>query len=665
MSIQLPVFQPRTDWRPPSLGALPSWKGARRVSIDIETHDPDLKKTGIGVRRKGRIVGVSFAVEWPDRPVTAAKGYYLPFGHEGGDNLDREHVLAYLRDQAECFRGDIVGANLPYDVDYLLQAGVEFRPRFFRDVQVAEPLLDELQMSYSLDNIARRRGMEGKDERHLELAAKRFGIDPKADMWKLPGRHVGPYAEVDATLPLQLIQAQERALRAEDDDGRLWELYDLESRLLPVLIRMRRRGVRVDFEHLDVVESMALREEDKALKEFSRLSGVNVGLEDISRPTVIGRAIESATGAKLPVTPKSRQPSVKAAVLKPYEKEPAVAMYLRAKRFNKLRTTFVESIRRHAVGDRIHCTFHQLRKDSDDGSGDSSGTISGRLSSGNPNLQQQPARDPEIGPLWRSIYLPDEGKQWACLDYSQQEPRWVVHFAEIAGCRRAGEAADRYRNDPSTDNHSMMTKIVHGDDYEQAWYDDGEHPRHKSAKKLRSECKTIYLGLLYGMGGAKLCRSLGYETKWIETRAGRLIEVAGDEGQAVIDKFHAGVPFIAELVQRVESVARKRGYIRTVLGRRCHFPRNERGPGYDWTYKALNRLIQGSSADQTKKAMILADDAGIEMQLQVHDEIDLSIDSLEQAQHLAEIMRHAVQCNVPAKVDIEVGDTWGSVGEIQ
>lgn len=662
MAIQLPVFQPRTDWRPPVLSQLPTWAGARRVSVDIETHDPDLKKTGIGVRRRGRIVGVSFAIERADAPPSAAKGYYMPFGHEGGDNLDREQVLAYLRDQAAAFRGDLVGANLPYDLDYLAQAGVEFRPRFFRDVQIAEPLLDELQMSYSLDNIARRRGMSGKDQLHLELAAKRFGIDPKADMWKLPGRHVGPYAEVDATLPLQLIQAQENALAAEDDDGRLWALYDLESRLLPVLLRMRRRGVRVDFEHLDVVEAKSLREEDEALKEFSRLSGVNVSLEDINRPTVVGRAIEAATGAHLPTTPKSKQPSIKLAVLKPYEKHPAVAMYMRARRFNKLRTTFVESIRTHSIGDRVHCTFNQLRA-TDDGS-DEKGTISGRLSSTEPNLQQQPNRDKEIGPFWRAIYLPDEGQQWACLDYSQQEPRWVVHFAEVTGCRKAAEAAEKYRTDPTTDNHSMMTKIVYGDDYEQAWYDDESHPNHKNAKKLRTDCKTIYLGLLYGMGGAKLCRGLGYETKWIENRAGRLIEVAGPEGQAVLDKFHAGVPFIAELVQRVEAVAKKRGYIRTILGRRCHFPRNEQGPGYDWTYKALNRLIQGSSADQTKKAMVDADDAGIALQLQVHDEIDLSITSLDQAQHLAEIMRTTVQCNVPAAVDIEVGPNWGKVKKV-
>lgn len=659
--VQLPLFQPKTDWRPPNLGELPSWEGARRVAIDIETRDPQLRKLGPGVRRDGKIVGVSFAIEYHDTTnLTKAPCFYLPFGHEGGGNLDREKVLEYLRDQAKVYQGDMVTANGQYDYDYLAEADVVFRRvRFTRDVQIAEPLLDENQMTFGLDAILTRNGFEGKNESHLKQAAAMFGIDAKAEMWKLPSHHVGPYAEADAIRLLPLIQKQENRIQAIDDEdprgARLWDLYNLESRLMPVLIKMRRRGVRIDFEHLDRVEAKTYQEEEASLAEVTRLTGVKITRDDINRPTVVGRAMEAALGKPLPTT-KTGKPSIKKDVLESLGSHPAVEHFLRARRFNKLRTTFVESIRRHAIGDRIHCTFNQLRN-TDDGTGSARGTITGRLSSGDPNLQQQPARDPEIGAFWRAIYLPDEGGEWACLDYSQQEPRWLVHFAEISNCIGAHDAAERYRNDPTTDNHDMMTKIIHGDDAWDSW--------DKATRKFhRGNAKTIYLGLCYAMGGAKLCKALGLPTKWITTRSGKDIEVAGEEGQALLDLFDTKVPFIKELARRAENRAKIKGMVKTVLGRRCRFPIKKDGSGaFDWVHKALNKLIQGSSADQTKKAMVEADDAGIRLQLQVHDELDLTIWNREEAEHLAEIMRTCVPCNVPAKVDIETGPNWGDISE--
>ena len=657
--VQHPIFAPKSDWRPPSFNDLPSWKGARRVAIDIETFDPELKKTGIGVRRKGRIVGVSFAIEYPDVPkLTQVPRFYLPFGHEGGDNMDREKVLQYLRDQAGIFTGDMVTANGSYDYDYLAEQEIVFRrARFFRDIQIAEPLLDENQMKYSLNEVLKRNNLEGKKEDHLVQAAKMFGVDAKAEMWKLPARHVGPYAEADAALLLPLIQKQELRIRAIDDanpgGARLWDLYDLESRLMPVLIKMRRRGVAIDFDQLNRVETKTHREENASLEEVTRLSGVKVTTADINRPTIVAQAIEACLGdGCLPPT-KTGKPSIAMDVLKGLDDHPVVEHFLRARRYNKLRTTFIESIRSHAVKGRVHCSFHQLRRQKEDGG--SAGTITGRLSSGDPNLQQQPARDPEIGKMWRAIYVPDEDGQWACLDYSQQEPRWLVHFAEISNCIGAREAAERYRNDPTTDNHDMMTIMIHGQD---AW--DSWSP--KERKYHRGNAKTIYLGLCYAMGGAKLCRSLGLDTKWITTRSGKAIEIAGDEGQALLDLFNSKVPFIKELARRAENRAKSRGWIKTVLGRHLHFPLKKDGSdSFDWTHKALNKLIQGSSADQTKKAMVLADEAGLKIQLQVHDELNMTIYDHQEALQLAEIMRTAVPCNVPAKVDIEVGPNWGEI----
>lgn len=637
--LALPAFTPRSDWRPPKVSDLPSWKEAGRVAVDVETNDPDLKTLGPGVRRGAYIVGVSFAIE--DGPA-----HYLPVAHEGGDNLDRDLVFRYLRDQAAAFKGDLGGANLQYDLDFLAQAGVEdliTRPRFHRDVQVAQPLIDELADSFSLDNIAKTWSLPGKNEKLLREAADAYGIDAKAMLWRLPARFVGAYAEDDARLPLTILRRQERVL---EEQG-LWKVYDLESRLLPVLLKMRRRGVRIDMKRLDEVEAWALKQEMDALEKVRHLTGRTLTVEDTTKAVVLGPVLEKV-GIKVPRTAgrngKPGLPSVKNDLLKA-AKHPVADAILRAKKFNKLRTSFVASRREHAVNGRIHATFNQLRGErrgaaTDD---DLAGAAFGRLSSCDPNIQQEPARDKEIGPVWRSIYLPEEGCEWACEDFSQQEPRWTIHFAEVSGCKGAKELGDRYRKNPSIDSHQMIADM---------------------AGIERDPAKIIFLALIYGMGGAKLCRSLGLPTKFIpHRRTGQMMEVAGDEGQVFIDEFNRKMPFLRELADRAMRRAANRGYVVTAGGRRCRFPLLPDGR-YDWTYKALNRVIQGTSGDQMKTALVEADAAGFPLALQVHDEADLSITSRKQALDLADLMRNCMPCVVPAKVDVEVGPNWGTLTKV-
>lgn len=643
------MFEPRSDWRPPNPAELPSWREAKRVAIDLETRDPSLTDLGPGVRRDGRAVGVSFAIE--DGP-----SFYLPFGHSGGDNLPQETVVRYLQDQArEATSLDVVtGANLQYDLDYLLQMGIDFKPRRFRDVQVAEPLLDENQFSYSLDNIAKRHGLPGKDQSQLERAAAAFGLDAKKDLWRLPARHVGAYAEQDVKLPLILLRRQERRL---EEDG-LTELFDLECRLTPVLVRMRRRGVRVNFDRLDAVAKWTHEQLVGSLREASAVCGVMIDIDDVTKARVLDRAF-SAVGVTLPRTP-SGEPSTAKAVLAAI-KHPLAGHIRNAQRVRKLQS-FVASIRAHAVNGRVHTTFNQLKREDDDG--DESGTIA-RLSSTDPNLQQQPTRDPEIGPMWRAIYEPDEGGQWACNDYSQQEPRWLIHFAELAKLDGATIAAECYRRDPTTDNHTMTAEMVYPTEFKREWLQLASSDElFKKAKKLRECSKIIYLGLCYGMGGAKLCRQLGLPTQWIDRPDGSKLEVAGPEGQAILDQFDHAVPFVKKLAYKARDYAERTGFVRTVLGRKSRFPMLQSGKR-DWTSKALNRLIQGSAADQTKKAMVLADEAGFAIQLQVHDELDMTIGSIDEARRLATVMLSAVDCRVPHKVDIAVGPNWGSLEDVK
>ena len=276
-------------------------------------------------------------------------------------------------------------------------------------------------------------------------------------------------------------------------------------------------------------------------------------------------------------------------------------------------------------------------------------------------MQQQPSRD-EFAKQWRSIYIPDDGGLWGSADYSQQEPRWTTHFAAVMDLPGAREAAQAYHDNPKLDNHQFMAELTGLE---------------------RKYAKNIYLGLCYGEGGAKLCRELGLPTRWAlsygkwperkieyfesaeeafnrrrEIGEGFHWETAGEKGQQILDTFDARAPFIRKLAKKAEEVAGKRGYVITVGGRHLHF--EEAGDGkYVDTRKALNRVIQGSSADQTKTAMVELDRLGHPLQLQVHDEIAATLFNERQGLEMKEVMANCVPALVPFRVDLEVGASWG------
>lgn len=525
--VQEPLFVPEADWRPTPVDRLPSWEGAKRVGIDVETRDDSIgQKLGPGTRRGGYLIGISFAIE--DGPA-----HYLPFRHEGGDNLDEKTCLAYIKDQLRDFSGTLVGANLSYDIDYLLQYGIVFHPDVvFKDIQIAEPLLDEHQFSYSLEAIAGRHGISGKDENLLREAALAYGLDPKADMWRLPARFVGEYAEQDAVLPLTLLRRQERRI---DEEG-LWRVFNLECAVTPILVRMTRRGVLIDQDKLQWIDEWAIREELEALALIKKYTGQSLVSGESTTTSIMARILRKE-GIKVPQTvPKSETAMPRDSVTNDYLKTLGFAWTnaaVRARKFDKLRTFFVESIKKNMCDGRIHMGYNQLRRTKDDG--DTAGAITARLSSCDPNIQQQPSRDPEIAPIWRSIYLPEWGCLWRSADYSQQEPRILIHFAEKANCLRATEFGDRYRNDPETDFHSLTASI---------------------ANIERKPAKEIGLGSVYGMGELKLCRKLGLPTRKKTSRDGKFSYIgAGPEGDAIIAAFHQGVPFLRDLVKKAKRVA--------------------------------------------------------------------------------------------------------------
>jgi len=644
VGFMMPLLMPKSDWVAPDIAALPSWAGVKRICIDVETYDPHLKELGISTRRGGYVVGVAFTIE-------DSISVYLPFRHQNGDNLPEDQVLRYLRDNAKLFTGDLVGANLSYDLDYLWQEGIEFpNLRYYRDIQIADPLINELHLSYSLQNIALRHGFAGKDQRLLEEAARDFNVSPKGGLWQLPARYVGAYAEADTQQPLLILRKQERII----DENDLWDIYNLESRVLPVLVKMRRRGVRIDLKKLEEIENWTKVEEAKAYAEVKNQTGLTISTSDIWIAEALAPALEYI-GVKLEKT-KTGKTSVTKDVFSSID-HPVAKSLAWARKVNKLRTTFADSIRRFMVDGRIHCTFNQMAKEDEDGN--EKGARYGRLSCDQPNMQQQPSKD-EFAKMWRCIYIPEEGKEWASCDYSQQEPRWTTHYAALLDLPKAKLAAQAYHDDPNLDNHTFMAKLT---------------------GLPRKQAKDLFLGLCYGEGGAKLSRDLGLPTRWavswgkprntyfcaskeeaLQKRKdigdGYIYETAGEEGQNIINKFDERAPFIRLLAKRCQGRAKSTGHIKTGGGRHLHFPLKDDGT-YDFSHKALNRLIQGTSGDQTKKALVELDAVGHFIQLQVHDEITASVSGFDEAKSMAKIMENVMPALVPFRVDVEIGKSWG------
>ena len=652
------------------------------VAIDLETYDPQLKTHGSGaIIGKGKVCGIALAFK--------DEKMYIPIRHRySHQNLDPK--ITWKRLNKILFQRDDVKKvfhNAMYDVCWIRKESGLMPKGPIYDTMVAASIIDENRTGkkrYTLDSLSRDYLGETKYKNDLEEISN--VDDPMSNMHKLSWDQVREYAEQDVSLTLRLWNVFKKEIKKPINTGTknvktLESIFDLETRLFPCLVEMRFRGVRIDEKRTKTFGKELEDEREKILDQIKKETGVEILLwsADSFEPLLKQQNI---TDYK--VTPKTGRPSITKLYLESHTNK-YLKLIAKARQLDKLHNTFVTSILKYSNKGRIHADINQIRSDQ-------GGTVTGRFSMSNPNLQQIPART-EQGSKIRELFLPEENCKWASFDYSQQEPRLVVHYAlklkdqDISGAR---DMAERYKKDPNTDFHDMVADM---------------------ASITRKQAKTINLGLFYGMGKNKLARSLELET---------------EEAKDLFDQYHKRVPFVRQLANSLQKYAEENKQIYTLEDRFCRFnkwePRDkywnaeegrfvvqkykddENGvkqimeeavpilDGIDeakdyykanrsleqhkqdpfaenfesfcqpaFTYKALIRLIQGSAADMTKKAMVLLFEEGIVPHIQIHDELCFSIESEEQAEKIKTIMENAIKLEVPNKVDYESGPNWGTI----
>lgn len=634
---------PPTDWVHPT--ELPDLRGRGIIAIDLETKDDGLKHNrGSGwVYGAGHIAGVAMAA--------GDTAVYASITHPDGPTHDPDAVRRWVNDHNRSPDRKVYH-NSPYDLGWLLEEWELTPPDHLDDTQIMAYLLDENRMEYSLDGICRDYGIAGKDENLLRDAANALGCDPKADMWRMPARFVGGYAEQDATATLHLAQKLIPQLEAQF----LTDAYRLECDLIPCVIDMRRRGVRIDVDRAPEVRSRLLQRREMNLSELSLKLQIGRGIEmgDINSPQFLKKIFEMEN---IPYSKTDKgNPSFKTDEIEKIDHW-LPELVVGARKAHDAGEKFIGNyIQNFTHLGRIHSEARSTK------------TRTTRFAYSDPPLQQMPSRNPEIAGMIRGLFLPEEGEVWGALDYSQQEFRLMVHFSHI--CKMAGveEAVQLYREKPDTDFHDLAARLT---------------------KLPRRKAKDVNFAKAFGAGKHKFALMTGMPL---------------EEAVATMEQYDEELPFISRLGEFCQKRADHRGYIRLIDGARSHFdtwePRwtkwedvlEARAAGYDpklnpcshqeamqrihdpnhpWsgrvrrakTHKAMNSLIQGSAARQTKLCMRECWKEGIPILLQMHDELDFSFSDPAVAKRAQEIMVETVRLEVPVVVDAEFGSTWGNAKE--
>lgn len=652
-TVPMEFMLPPTDWVPPT--ELPDLTHCGPdLAIDCETRDDGLAADhGPGwVHRAGWVTGVSMA--------SGDQSVYVPVRHPDTANFDHDAVGRWVDYHMQSAQRKVF-QSAPYDLGWLwAEFGVEAPPSDLLDDTIGMGfVLDENRLLYGLDALCDWQGVPHKDESLLRAAAEAYGYHPKKELWKLPARYVGPYATQDAVSTLGLA----RAMRPKLELDALVPAYQLEMDILPLCVEMRRRGIRIDTGAIDRVRAELLAHRDRALAELSEKAAIGRQwvIEDVNSNKFMTKAFDAA-GVAYPETEKHHNSFSNEWMSKSEHWLPKLCA--EASVYDRAGDMFVgKHVAEYTHMGRIHAEIHQFKGE------EKGGTVTTRFSYSSPPLQQMPSRVPDIAQRIRGLFLPEEGEVWGTCDYSQQEFRLMVHFAKLCDMAGVDRAVQQYREDPNTDFHDLVAKLT---------------------GLPRRSAKDTNFAKAFGAGPPKFALMTG---------------LVLEEAKRVMGQYDDEMPFISRLSEYCQKLADRRGYIRMLDGARGRFdtweprftersaiaeafeaaraagrdlPRTNpcsreeaearvRDPNHPWkgrlrrakTHKAMNKLIQGSAARQTKMAMRDMWRAGIVPVLQMHDDLNISCPTPEPAEHAAQIMRDVVRLEVPVKVDVEFGYDWG------
>jgi DNA polymerase I-like protein with 3'-5' exonuclease and polymerase domains len=668
-------------------------EGIDTVAIDIETYDPNLKTKGLGaVRKDGFITGVAVA--------TGKDTVYFGLHHSDLTTTpEMEQEFWNQLNKKILQNPDItkVFHNAMYDVCWLRATTGKMLQGRLVDTMIAASVIDENRFKYSLDSLSKDYLNDQKYKYDLYEKASSEGIkDPMSNMHKLSYDLVKDYAKQDVDLTLKLWNLFNKKLdealytRPENNEIKTCRnIFELETKLFRCLVDMKFKGVRINVQKLEEFGKKLKFRRDNLLNIIRKHTGVIVQLWAANSIKLL---LDQQKITNYKKTPKSGMPQLPKDYLKTH-KNRFLRMLSKAREFDKAVNTFVEGLKGYVHNGRIHADINQIR--SDEG-----GTVTGRFSMSNPNLQQIPASG-YIGKKMREIFLPEEGMKWGSFDYSQQEPRIVAHYAIKYGLANTEGLKDKFEKE-NADFHQIVADL---------------------AKIPRKQAKTINLGLFYGMGKGKLQNELNLDQK----QATNLLKL-----------YHEKIPFIKELSDNLKNFAERERLIYTLEDRFCRFnfyeSTNKRWDNNirkfeEWdpkakeikqkdgtityegawvtpkllsekdawdkfksefnqvskkkieahteqerqmffnnyyvpafTYKALNRLIQGSAADMTKKAMVDLYENGIVPHIQIHDELCISVKSEEEAEFIKKTMEETIpDFSIKNKVDYESGPNWGNI----
>jgi len=637
------------------------------VAIDIETYDPNLKTKGLGaIRKDGFICGIAVA--------TKNDLAYFPLRHSDTDiSFERiNKIWKVLNDRI--FQNEKITKvfhNAMYDVCWIRAVtGMMIKGRIV-DTMIAASVIDENRFKYSLDALSKDYLNEEKYKYDLQQKTLEWSggtvKDPMTNMHKLPASIVKEYAKQDVNLTYKLWNLFDKKIDEvlyTKDDGEqktCRQIFELETKLFLCLVDMKFKGVKIDVAKAILFGRHLKKRRDQIIKAIESITTVRV---DIWAAASIKKLLDHLCIKDYKVTPKSKMPQLPKDYLRTHNNK-CLRMIAKAREYDKAVNTFIDGLLEYVHEGRIHADINQIRSDT-------GGTVTGRFSMSNPNLQQIPAKG-YIGGKMRELFIPEDGCKWASFDYSQQEPRIVVHYAIKLGLPGTETLQEEFDRDDA-DFHQIVADM---------------------ANISRKQAKTINLGLFYGMGKIKLQKELGLDQK---------------QAKELFNEYHGRVPFVRQLSQELIAFAKENKLLFTLHDRFCRFNKwettnkewnpeinrfnevplyteqqareafkaemldkykeNKIDPNYmdyferyytpAFTYKALNRLIQGSAADMTKKAMVDLHEKGIVPHIQIHDELCFSITDHE-PELIKSVMEQTIPLEVKNKVDFESGPNWGTI----